>query len=57
MIRIYPVLVIKNTQLQKMYEENTYEPLTVEQAVERSKEVYYLFDNKKINIIRVGSYQ
>lgn len=54
MMRIYPVLVIKNTMLAKYYEEGKYEPLTLNQAVERSKELIYLFNKKKINVIRVG---
>ena len=54
MVRIYPVLVVKNTELQDMYNDGTYEPLTLEQAVDRSKEVYYIFNKKKIDIIRLG---
>ena len=54
MMRIYPVLVIKNTMLAKYYEEGKYEPLTLNQAVERSKELIYLFNKKKIKVIRVG---
>ena len=54
MMRIYPVLVIKNTTLAKYYEQEKYEPLTLEQAVERSKELIYLFNKKKIKVIRVG---
>ena len=53
-MRIYPVLIIKNTELQRMYERGEYEPLTIEQAVERSKELYYFFNKKKINVIRIG---
>lgn len=53
-VRIYPVLVIKGTELEKEYKEGTYEPLTVNQAVERCKELCYLFGKKKINVIRIG---
>lgn len=53
-VRIYPVLVIKNTKLEEMYNNSEYEPLGVEQAVERCKELYYLFDRKRINVIRIG---
>ena len=53
-VRIYPVLVIKGTELEKEYKEGTYEPLTVSQAVERCKELCYLFGKKKINVIRIG---
>lgn len=54
LMRIYPVLVVKNTELEKQYKEGQYEPLTTEQAVERCKELYYFFDKKKINVIRIG---
>ena len=54
MIRIYPVLVIKGTQLEKDYNEGTYKPLTVVQAVEICKELVRIFDKKNIDVIRVG---
>ena len=53
-VRLYPVLVIKNTQLEKEYIAKEYEPLTVEQAVERCKELYYFFNRKNITVIRMG---
>ena len=54
MVRIYPVLVVKNTKLEKEYEEGKYQPLSVVQAVEICKEIVRLFADKKIDIIRVG---
>lgn len=54
MVRIYPVLVIKGTELEKEYLNRIYEPLSVEQAVERCKELCYFFGKKKINVIRIG---
>lgn len=53
-MRIYPVLVLKGTELEKEYLDGTYFPLSVEQAVERCKELCYFFAKKKINVIRVG---
>ena len=53
-VRIYPVLVIKDTTLAEEYEKGEYIPLTVEQAVERSKEVVTLFNNANVNVIRIG---
>ena len=53
-MRIYPVLVIKGTQLEKEYQKGEYEPLTLEQAVERCKELCYFFGKKKIRVIRIG---
>lgn len=53
-VRIYPVLVIKGTKLEDEYNNGEYTPLTVVQAVERSKEVANLFNKKKIKVIRIG---
>jgi len=53
-VRIYPVLVIKNTKLAEQYEKEEYEPLTVNQAVERCKELSYMFNKARIKVIRVG---
>jgi radical SAM protein (TIGR01212 family) len=54
MVRIYPVLVVKNTQLEKEYQEGKYEPLPLVQAVEVCKELVRMFADKNIEIIRVG---
>ena len=53
-VRIYPVLVIKNTKLAKELEKGIYEPLTVVQAVEICKEIVKIFAKKKIDVIRIG---
>ena len=53
-MRIYPVLVIKGTELEKEYQEGEYEPLTVDQAVERTKDLCKFFAKKHINVIRIG---
>lgn len=53
-VRIYPVLVVKNTKLEKEYNNGEYEPLSVVQAVERCKEIVYLFNRKNIKVIRIG---
>lgn len=54
MVRIYPVLVIKNTKLQRDYESGKYTPLSVVQAVETCKELVKMFSKKNIEIIRIG---
>ena len=53
-VRIYPVLVIKDTELADEYAKGEYTPLTVEQAVERCKEIVKLFNRSKITVIRIG---
>ena len=53
-MRIYPVLVIRGTELEQQMLRDEYEPLTVEQAVERTKELVNFFNKKKIKVIRIG---
>ncbi len=53
-MRIYPVLVIKGTELEKEYNEGRYRPLNVPQAIEMCKDVYYYLNKKKIKVIRIG---
>lgn len=53
-VRIYPVLVIKGTELEEEYNNGEYMALTVEQAVERSKEAMKLFNKANVEVIRLG---
>ena len=53
-VRVYPVLVIKETELEEEYKKGEYTPLTVTQAVERCKAIVDLFNRKKIKVIRIG---
>lgn len=55
LVRIYPVLVIEGTELATEYQNNEYQPLTLAQAIERCKELIYIFNKKKIKAITVGS--
>lgn len=52
--RIYPSLVIKETPMEDMYNKGIYRPYTVEEAVYVSKEMYKLYKEAKVNIIRIG---
>lgn len=52
--RIYPVLVIKDTQLENMCKSNKYKALSVAEAVRLSAYVYKKFTDSGINIIRTG---
>lgn len=54
MVRIYPTLVIKETELKKMYETGEYKPLSLSESVKRCKKIYALLEYNDINIIRVG---
>ncbi len=54
MVRIYPVLVIKGTELEEEFQKDEFKPLNVTQAVERCKEIVKLFRDHNIEVIRVG---
>ncbi len=54
MVRIYPTLVISGTAMEGMYRTGRFEPMTLEEAVERIVPIYALFEGAGINIIRVG---
>lgn len=54
MVRIYPVLVVKNTKLEKEFENGIYKALPLPQAVETCKQLVRMFSDKNIDIIRVG---
>lgn len=54
MVRIYPVLVVKDTKLEKDYKNGIYESLPLVQAVEICKQLVRMFADKKIDVIRIG---
>lgn len=53
-VRIYPVLVIKDTGLESLFKSKVYEPWSIEQTVETCKEIYVRFSRKGIKVIRIG---
>lgn len=52
-VRIYPMVVVNGTGLQKEFNEGRYEPLTLNQAIERCKEEVYAFNRKKVKQISI----
>ena len=53
-VRIYPTVVLQQTELKDMCLSGIYTPLAVEDAIMRSKEVARFFIKNNIDIIRVG---
>ncbi|WP_074115836.1 elongator complex protein 3 [Clostridioides difficile] len=53
-VRVYPTLVVKDTGLEKLIEQNKYNPFTLEESVNIVKKVLVLFYVNNINVIRVG---
>ena len=52
--RIYPTVVFSDTELYYMTKSGKYLPLTIEEAVYRSAEVYKIFASNGVKVIRVG---
>ena len=52
--RIYPTLVLDDTELMGMYRKGEYLPLSREEAILRSKAIYTILDEAGIYIMRVG---
>lgn len=52
--RIYPTLVIDGTALSKQYKEGTYQALSLENAIDWTKEIIMLFEDANITVLRTG---
>jgi len=52
--RIYPTLVIKGTEFEKMYNSGLYIPLSLEDAVIWSTEVLKIFESGGVDVIKLG---
>lgn len=53
-LRIYPVYVIKPSELHDMYINNDYIPLTLEQAINRTYKIVKECSKSNVKIIRIG---
>jgi len=53
-VRIYPVIVIADTVLARLYRQGSYQPLSLEQAVARSAYMKLVFEQQGIEVIRTG---
>lgn len=52
--RVYPTLIIKDTEMEKMYQRGEYEVFSMDEAVKRCRKICTLLELNGINIIRVG---
>lgn len=52
--RIYPTLVIKDTELEQLYAEGKYQPLSQEEAISRVADIVPLFIAANVKILRIG---
>ena len=52
--RIYPTVVLRGTYLEKLFQNGTYTPQTVEEAVDICAKLYRFFCENSIKILRMG---
>lgn len=52
--RLYPTVVLEDTELAQMYRDGIYPGLTEDEAVARCKEMYKILFDAGVNIMRVG---
>ena len=52
--RIYPCIVVKDTELAAMYKSGKYEALSIEEAVRRSSKLYSYFTENNVKVLRIG---
>ncbi|RLC49968.1 MAG: radical SAM protein, partial [Candidatus Cloacimonadota bacterium] len=53
-VRIYPTIVLKDTKLEKLFRRGSYEPLSIEQAVEIVAAMKSEFEENRITVIKTG---
>ena len=52
--RIYPCIVVKDTELEKLYNKGEYKPLSIVEAVEQSATLYEYFTENDVKVLRIG---
>ena len=52
--RIYPCIVVKDTELATMYQSGEYQALSIEEAVRRSSKLYTYFIENQVKVLRIG---
>jgi histone acetyltransferase (RNA polymerase elongator complex component) len=52
--RLYPTVIIRDTELYEMYLRGEYRPPSMEEAIRTTKEMYLILTAAGVNVIRVG---
>ena len=53
-VRIYPTVIVKNTELECLYTQGKYTPSTLEQSIDLCADLLCLFNDNNIDVIRLG---
>ena len=52
--RIYPTLVIKGTKLEQLFNNGRYTPLSIDEALNWTKDILRLFEENNVTVLRIG---
>ncbi len=52
--RIYPVLIVRGTVLEEWYEKGKYQPLSLDETIDRLKRIIPMFEEAMVEVTRVG---
>ena len=52
--RIYPCIVVKDTELERLYKNGEYTPLNINEAVEQTATLYEYFTENDVKVLRLG---
>lgn len=52
--RIYPLLIIKDTDIDRMYKQGKYIPLSIEETINTCSELVKIFQKANVKILRLG---
>lgn len=55
--RIYPCIVVKDTELEALYRNGDYKALSINEAVNRSSKLYSYFIENQVKVLRIGLHQ
>ena len=55
--RIYPCIVVKDTELEVLYRNGDYKALSINEAVSRSSKLYSYFIENQVKVLRIGLHQ
>ena len=55
--RIYPCIVVKDTELEALYRNGDYKALSINEAVSRSSKLYSYFIENQVKVLRIGLHQ
>ena len=52
--RIYPTVIIKDTRLEKMYNDKEYIPMSFDEAIDIAADCYSVFFENNVKVLRIG---